>query len=437
MVVISYEKVKNMKPISETTVGIVDFGLFSDYAVHIAKSVKKVYYHVPSWKNDFPSSRGTRIGSGLAKNMIVAKEFWDIKDECDWFWFPDVYLGDWQEELKRQGKKVCGSGKTEWLERNREKLLVWEAQEGMNTPKADGVVGLDKLEQALEPDDFIKIDDFRADMETTRYYSHETMKQWITVERAYYGPWQNEQEFLLIKKIDGKEIGYDGWELYGQYPQINLWGTEMKGNGYAGKISRYDNMPMAIKDVNAHLAKVFKQERTATMFSTEIRIDKKRRAFLIDPAMREGNPPNQSQQVIFNNMPDVFYHLANGELIEGKPAARYVVQLQMWSDFVKENPTTVSFPESIRPFVKLRNIAKLNNEYIVVPASAQYANPLLDMRNPTLGAVVGLGNTLKEALDQCRRYAEQITAHQLEIDFGTLDKLNSEISELKEYGIQF
>jgi len=419
-----------MKPLKDTVVGIVDFGLFSDYAAHIAKSVKKVYYHNPSWKRAFPSSRDTAIGSGLADNMIVAKEFWDIKKECDWFWFPDVYLGDWQEELKSQGLKVCGAGKTEWLERNREKLLEWEDKEGMDVPDADVVIGLDALEEALEPDDFIKIDDYRADLETTRAYSYDTIKEWLDVERAYYGRRQNLQKFLKIKKIEGKEIGYDGWTLDGKYPDLTMWGIEIKGVAYAGKVSRYTDMPKPILEVNRHLAKVFEAEQTRTMFSTEIRVTKKGEAYLIDPAMREGNPPNQSQQVLFSNMADVFYNLANGILIDGKPTARYAVQLQMWSDFAKENETTVSFPESIRPYVKLRNAAKIEGKYCVLPSTG-------DEDNPTVGAVVGTGKTLKEAIESCRKHAEQVKALQLEMDFGALDKLEQEISEFKEYRIPF
>ncbi len=426
-----------LKPLKDTVVGVVDFGLFSDYAAHIAKSVKKVYYHNPSWKNDFPSSRGVRIGSGLAANMVVAKEFWDIKKECDWFWFPDVYLGDWQEELKSQGLAVCGAGKSEWLERNRERLIEWELEEQMDAPDAEVVVGIDVLEKVLQPGDFVKINDYRADMETTRYYDYKTMKQWIEVERAYYGPWQNEQEFIIIKKIDGKEIGYDGWSVNGNYPQVSMWGIEIKGVAYAGKAALYNSMPAAIRSTNAHLAKVFQAEKTKTMFSTEVRVDKRRRAYLTDPCMREGNPPNQSQQCLFSNMPDVLYGLANGTLINGKPTAKFVVQLQMWSNFVKENPTTVEFPDAVRPFIKLRNAAKINNQYVVVPSSSQYVHPLLDMRNPTLGAIVGVANSVQAAADQCRKHAEQVKAYELEIDLGALDKLNEEIGEFKEYGIQF
>lgn len=419
-----------MKALKDTVVCIVDFGLFSDFAALIAKSVKKVYYHNPSWKRAFPSSRDTAIGSGLAPNMIIAKEFWDIKEQCDWFWFPDVYLGDWQEELKRQGKKVCGAGKSEWLERDREKLLKWEEKEGMDVPDAEAIIGLDALEEALQPDDFIKLDDYRADLETTRAYSYDTMKEWLDVERAYYGRRQNTQEFLKIKKIEGKEIGYDGWTLNGQYPNLTMWGIEIKGVAYAGKAIEYSKMPSSILSVNDHLAKVFKAEQTKTMFSTEIRVSKKREAFLIDPAMREGNPPNQSQQCLFSNMPDVFYNLANGVLIDGKPTAKFAVQLQMWSDFVKENETTVSFPETIRPFVRLRNAAKIEGKYCVLPSTG-------DNDNPTLGAVVGIGNTLKEASDQCRKHAEQVKALQLEIDFGALDKIDEEVQECKKYGIEF
>ncbi len=410
--------------------GVVDFGLFSDYAAHIAKSVKKVYYHNPSWKRAFPSSRDTAIGSGLAPNMVVAREFWDIKKECDWFLFPDVYLGDWQEELKAQGLAVCGAGKSEWLERDREKLLQWEEKEGMDVPDAELVTGLDELEKALEPDDFIKIDDYRADLETTRAYSYDTMKEWLDVERAYYGRRQNSQNFLKIKKIEGKEIGYDGWTLNGGYPEVAMWGIEIKGVGYAGQAATYNSMPAAVRSTNAHLAKVFQAEKTKTMFSTEVRVDKRRRAYLTDPCMREGNPPNQSQQCLFSNMPEVFYGLANGILVNGKPTAKFVVQLQMWSDFAKHNETTVSFPESIRPFVKLRNAAKIGGKYCVLPSTG-------DDDNPTLGAIVGTGSTLWEASDRCRKNAEQVKALQLEIDFGALDKMAEEISEFKDYGISF
>jgi len=44
---------------------------------------------------------------------------------------------------------------------------------------------------------------------------------------------------------------------------------------------------------------------------------------------------------------------------------------------------------------------------------------------------------LKEAVESCRKHAEQVKALQLEMDFGALDKLEQEISEFKEYRIPF
>jgi len=62
------------------------------------------------------------------------------------YWFPDVYDGDVQEELKAQRIPVWGSGKTEWLERDRFRTTEWMQSVGLPTPKERKLLALTNLE---------------------------------------------------------------------------------------------------------------------------------------------------------------------------------------------------------------------------------------------------------------------------------------------------
>lgn len=89
----------------------------------------------------------------------------------------------------------------------------------------------------------------------------------------------------------------------------------------------------------------------------------------------------------------------------------------------------VSFPDSIAPYVKLANYCIKDGEHWCIPDGSGETD--------TVGAVVGLGDTLREAMDNALKYAEQVKAEKLEYRANLFDDISKSIEAAKEYGIDY
>jgi len=54
---------------------------------------------------------------------------------------------------------------------------------------------------------------------------------------------------------------------------------------------------------------------------------------------------------------------------------------------------------------------------------------------PEVGAVIGLGETLQEALDDAVANAEQVTGYYLEAKMSAIDSIKEECEKLEELGV--
>jgi hypothetical protein len=275
-----------MKDLSDVVCCFSEYGLFNELAVQASQVFKHVFYYNPSWKNAFPSSKDITISSGF-DNITVIKDFWDYKKYIDFYWYPDIYDGDTQAELRSQRIPVWGSGKTEWLERDRFRTTEWMKSVGLPTPERKEIIGIDELRK-LPKGWHIKLDEFRDDSETFKKLGDPTMDAYWDALSLTLGHRKNTYRFMAEKNIpDAVEFGADIYTVDGQLPTYGLWGLEVKGCGYVGKISKVDSLPMPLKKVNEKLSEVFKEEEMKGAFSTEVRITKDRKGYLIDPCFSE------------------------------------------------------------------------------------------------------------------------------------------------------
>jgi hypothetical protein len=419
-----------MKKYANKSCCIIDFGLFTEVAVTFAEDFGKVYYYNPSWRNPFPTTRDTRIGYGL-DGVEVITDFWNYEDKIDFFIFPDVYMGDYLEKLKRDGKLCWGSGNLEWFELERWKFAQWLTDNKMPIPLTEESIGVDELEKDIKPDWYVKVEKYRGDTESFQGYDRKVEKEFFKTLRLQYGEFASEQSFMRQKGIEGVEIGYDGWVVNGQYPKVAMWGYEVKGCCYVGKFSRYDALPKAIRYVNEKMSPLLKD--MCGPISTEIRIpyDKPNEFYLIDPCMRFGNPPHQCQLTAIKNLPEMAYEGAQGKIVDPiyDENEKFVSMALMWSEFAIDHELMVKFPEKLRRFVKLKDLAFIHNDYYVIPPGGN--------KNKTIGAVVGVGRSMKESIQNCKNNAKEVTAFRLEIDFDKLDKAQEFVNEGIKLGINF
>jgi hypothetical protein len=147
--------------------------------------------------------------------------------------------------------------------------------------------------------------------------------------------------------------------------------------------------------------------------------------------MRFGNPPHQCQLTAIKNLPEMYYEGAQGKLInpDYDQDEKFVCMALMSSEFAVKNELMVSFPEKLRRFVRLKNLAYLHKNYYVVPPRGN--------ENETVGAVVGVGRSMKESIENCKNNSKEVTAFRLEIDCDKLDKAQDYVNEGIKLGINF
>ena len=93
---------------------------------------------------------------------------------------------------------------------------------------------------------------------------------------------------------------------------------------------------------------------------------------------------------IVSNWADIIWHGAEGDDRRADLyAAKWAAELLLISDWADENWLPVQFPASIRDRVKLRYLTKIEGKYYCVPQASHH---------PEIGAVVGLGDTMEDAI---------------------------------------
>lgn len=407
------------------TICVYDTGFFIPLAVRLVEDFGKVYYCFPT-DSGYMEAKNDAVGTGIKSiHKIDENEFWEVKDKIDLFIFPDCVFGGLQEELKRQGKLVWGFGKSSWMEQDRIKFREWQEDNDMPVPETEEFIGIENLKEGLKKEQFVKISKYRYDMETIKHFDKIRSEQRFDELKVKLGILKNTLPFTVEEKIEGIEIGYDGWTVDGQFPKYGLWGIEIKDCGYLGKIT--DTFPKQIDYVNGKLSPLFKKEKVKAFYSNEMRIDKKRDAYLIDMTCRCPNPPYQLHCLMWDNLAEIIYEGAKGNLVVPKAKAKYGAVAIINSDFAAKNWLALDVPEKVRPYTFIMNMCMYKNEIYTVPV----------YELSEIGAVVGIGNTMEEAIKMCKANAEQIKGDSLEIDVDSLDKATETFKEARSYGIIF
>ncbi len=397
-----------------------DSGFFTPLAETLGKYYSKVYYYTPR-ESGYMKCNDDRVGEGI-KGVEKIYSVWDKIDEIDLFVFPDCFWAAEQEYLKKLGKLVWGSGKTSWMEQDRFALREWQEKEGMPTPKWEECVGIDDLKESLKENQFVKINKYRSDMETLRHYDKTRSEQRFDELKVKLGAYKDLIPFMVENKVDGIEIGIDTWNIDGQFPNMVLVGIEEKDCGYFGKYYQRDELPEAIKYVNEKMVKVFTEENYKGFYSNEIKVNGKK-YYLLDQTMRAPNPPYQLHLEMLSNLGEIIYYGAQGKIIVPKLKAKYGAVAVINSDFAVKNWISLDIPEDARQWVKIMNMCVINDEI--------YSVPLYGLSE--IGAVIGIGNTPEEAIENCKKHADQIKGDSVEID---VDAVEDACEELREHGFQ-
>jgi len=417
-----------MTDYSKRTILICDNGLFVEWAALLAKSFKKVYYYSP-WESAYPASVETLTGTGLP-GVTRVNDFWPIVDEVDLFIFPDIYYGGLQEHLVKLGKRVWGSRHGQELEMDRAKSKELLDAAGVDIGPYEVVVGIDDLRDYLKENDnvFVKISTTRKDMETFHSKKYAHVEPRLDALEHSLGPWKNHMQFIVEDAIDNAiEIGYDGWTIDGKFPKNAMWGVEIKDAGFVLNTAAYSDLPKPAIEVNTLMAPMLKKYQYRGFISSEIRVTKEGRNFAIDPCCRCGSPPNELYQTIITNWPDILWEGADGVMVEPDFVAKWGAQLMIKSEWALDNWQPISFPKSLRDQVKIHHLAIMDGKYYYVPECKG---------SSTVGAVVALGDTMEDAIKNCREAADKIEGYYLEVNSASLDDAKEAVEKILKMGKQ-
>ena len=417
------------RPVSEIVCMVCDNGVFGpELCIRLAREFKKVYFY-SAWKEEFPVLNQLCISFGVPGIINVRDVF--EPDDVDLYVFPNVGDPYIQKQLISQGKKVFGSRMAEDLELNRFYGAKQLQKVGLPVPNIINVKGIDYLIKYLTPleDKWIKISYYRGEMETFHFTNIKECYGFLENLKHKLGAIGNEIEFLVYDPIEAiVETGGDLIIIDGKPSSHMQIGYELKDEAYIAKIVPYNDCPEIIKTVHDKINPLLGQYGYRNLFSTEIRVTNSKLMYMSDFTCRFGAPSFELFIENCQNFPEVIWKGAQGISIPLEMKYTYGVSAHIYCEFAQENWAPIFFPKEIRPFVKIRNLAIINDIMYYVPQPYEY---------PEYGCVLGFGNTLEEAVNHCKQNASQISGYQITIKLDSIEAGLKQIEEGNKIGISF
>jgi len=417
-----------MKQTNQVTALVIDNGLFVELALRLARDFKKVYYTVP-WVSAFPKMNNGMIGTGFDAIEVVTDVFGEHFDEIDLFIFPDVYHGPLQEHLVSLGKTVWGGRMGEELELSRQGMK--ELLEELELPVGpyEIVKGTAELRKFLKghKDQFVKLNKWRGTFETFHSPDYRSVEPKLDEIEYLLGAFKSITEFIVEEALNNKiEFGTDAWTVDGAYPSKLFSGIEVKDKGFIGLFTDYRKLPSPLTEFNEAMKPTLKQYGYRGFFSSEVRVGKDHQPYMIDFCARAPSPPNEVYQEIYTNLADVIWQGANGTVLDPKSNHKFGAEILIHSSWADKNWQPVDFPEELRDRVKLRNATIIDGRYYVIPQSVGL---------PEIGAVIGLGDTMQEAIDEAKAMAKEVTGYYIEVPEDSLDEAEVQIKKMDKLGL--
>jgi len=418
-----------MNPLDGKRVLIFDHGLFVYFAQQLVRFGANVAYFTP-WSSAFPHPADVAVGEGL-EGIERVYDFFDEVDAADVIVFPDVGDGDLQDMLRKAGKRVWGSGGSQWLELDRMASRKRMAEVGIETPPTVRITGIDRLKAHLDSveDRWVKISLFRGAFETYHHVKPFMTAEWLKVIGRDLGPLAKSQEFVVEEGVEGVEVGWDCHSIEGKFPKLGYYGIEVKDKAMVGTVTAFEDLPEKIRTTYDALTPDLAEGHYRNYFSLEMRLAKKGQApIVIDPCCRFGSPCTEAWAELAANLPEIIWAGSGGELAEFEPAAKFAALAVVTSDWAVTNWTPVHVPKAIRPYVKMKCLTEIKGDWYYVPG---------DLKMSEIAVVVGTGDTLDEAVKSCKDRAGKIEGYKLDIKTDALDEGEQQAEAGEKVGIPF
>jgi hypothetical protein len=404
-----------------------DRGTHTFAAQRLGQDFGKCFYFMPD-SCTYPTSNIDDIGTGLPEVERIY-DMWKALDQCDLIFFPDCSDWELQQYLRSKGYNVFGAGRSEELEMDKAKFYKLLKKLGMPVSPYVIIKGVDNVVKYLadKEDKWLKPASsyYRGDFETCHYVNKYQHESWFLDLKTRLGKRCDKLEIIIQDPIDAVvESGFDGFCIDGKYPKNCMAGYEIKDKGYCGHI--FTQMPDIIKDVNTKMSSIYKKLGYRGQYSTELRITKEGTAYFTDPTTRLPSPPGELMCQIYTNYPEACYRIAQGQDPKLEFKDTYGASIILQSDWNDKHEICVEYPNTLEPYIALKNHFKVDGRYYVVPNNnAGY-----------FGAVTATGKTIKEATEKCIDVMKEIKAEGLERDLSIFDECQKQIDDGAAFGIR-
>lgn len=419
-----------MKDISAVKALVVDHGLGLAVAHKLAEKCDKVWYHSPYEEGFSTLNRGI-IGDGF-EDIERCNDPWGIKNDVDLWVFPDIEHAGWQKELEAQGKAVWGAKDGDTLELLREQFHEILGQVGLDVPKYRTIEGITSLRLFLMENEgpfYIKISRFRGSFETCKFRSWDLDSGLIDLWSVKLGPPGELVPFMVFDPIETDlEIGGDTYCIDGQWPDTMLRADEYKDKALIAAVTERHKMPQQILDVLEAFGPILAEYRYRQFWSMEIRV-KDDKAYFGDATCRCPFPATGSQLEAYDNIPELIWAGANGELIQPEPVTKFSGELILCLSGDKKVWGTIQVPDKLQRWMKLQDCFQIG-DLTCFPVNDD------GDRAENIGWLVAQGDTLDEMVDTMQKQVQDLPDG-VSADLEPMAHLLHEIQEAKEKGIAF
>lgn len=419
-----------MKDVSEITVGILDYGTFQCLAEAMGKVCEKVYYYTPN-ETEYRDAKVCCIGDGFDDYERV-DEYATSKllSEVDLWICPDIGWGEFQKFVRDDlGKAVWGAFGADELELYRTQFLDVLKELGLPVTHSVTIRGLTKLAEHLKGVNrkWVKVNRYRANMETWFHSDWDHSQRELERLALEFGGVKEMVVFVVQDEIETTvEIGYDGWSVDGEFPEVCYQGYEKKNELYLGSEMAFKDMPKEVQEVNQRFGKVLKEYGYRNFFATELRKagDK---TFFIDPTLRMAGQTMEHQTNTCANLSEVIWQGANGNLIKPKFKSPFAAEATMhYTNNSDGLWRTIRIPKKALPYVKPTHCCCLGDTWEFPPG-----------RNDEVGVVVGNGKDVEETIMELKDNFDLLKNEPLSIRFSGFADLIGAIEDAEKKGMEF
>lgn len=414
--------------LSQKACVVLDHGFFVELALKLSEKFGRVYYVDPSHEEAMAKIDHAVIGDGFAEIQRV-EEIWDVIDHVDLCVFPDVHHGAMQEHIARMGIPVWGGRRACELELKKLRFRQMQRMLGMNVPEFKVIEGLEALRAfCRENEDYwIKTSpQFRGNRETFHHENYLSSRDTLDQMGVDFGVLQDAVKFVAEQSIKAPfEGGLDTYCVDGRHPSQVLQAYEIKDKCCIGAVQNYTEVPTEITSITDEMWPVLAEYKARQFTSYEVKITNEHKSYLLEPTIRMASPAGEPQLELYDNLAEIIYGGANGQLVEPQCGAKFYCQAMLDHSGDPKRWRSVLVPASVRRWVKLYHACQVGDRIGLSPG------------DKTVGSVLGIGDTPTEALEHLKDNLSALKDEPVCAHIEALAEAINEINEAEEEGIHF